>query len=155
MNPWSLSLKPPFTQVSMCLPSSRAKKPPCDTLLSTIMTCQTVKLAKNLTVKTTGTAYRFLQLIQRHCPVQTTPRSTSPRMSTSNLRFATVLGDGHHIFDERVAHEHIKFAFRYNFGRSTPHFWREICASLQFCAIDGTLSAKALISGWAPSHPAE
>ena len=96
------------------------------------MTCQTVKLAKNLTVKTTGTAYRFLLLIQRHCPVQTTPRSTSPRMSTSNLRFATVLGDGHHIFDERVAHEHIKFAFRYNFGRSTPHFWREICASLQF-----------------------
>ena len=26
VNPWSLSLKPPFTQASMCLPSSRAKK---------------------------------------------------------------------------------------------------------------------------------
>ena len=45
------------------------------------------------------------------------------RTSTSNLRFATVLGHGHHIFDEMVAHEHIKFAFRYSFGWWTPTFW--------------------------------
>ena len=38
------------------------------------------------------------------------------------LRFATVLGDRHHVFTERVDREKMKFAFRYNFGRSTPRF---------------------------------
>ena len=37
-----------------------------------------------------------------------------------NLRFATVLGDQHHVFTERVHREQMKFAFRYSFGRSTP-----------------------------------
>ena len=37
-----------------------------------------------------------------------------------NLRFATVLGDRHHVFTERVHREQMKFAFRYSFGRSTP-----------------------------------
>ena len=37
-----------------------------------------------------------------------------------NLRFATVLGDRHHVFSERVDREKMKFAFRYSFGRSTP-----------------------------------
>ena len=39
-----------------------------------------------------------------------------------NLRFATVLGDRHHVFTERVDREKMKFAFRYSFGRSTPRF---------------------------------
>ena len=39
-----------------------------------------------------------------------------------NLRFATVLGDRHHVFSERVDREQMKFAFRYSFGRSTPRF---------------------------------
>ena len=39
-----------------------------------------------------------------------------------NLRFATVLGDRHHVFTERVHTEKMKFAFRYSFGRSTPRF---------------------------------
>ena len=62
-----------------------------------------------------------------------------------NLRFATVLGDRHHVFTERVHREQMKFAFRYSFGRSTPRFYREgspaeneICVSLQFWAIDTT-----------------
>ena len=42
-----------------------------------------------------------------------------------NLRFATVLGDRHHVFTERVDREQMKFAFRYSFGRSTPRFYRE------------------------------
>ena len=50
------------------------------------------------------------------------------RKSTSNLRLATVLGDRHHVFDKSVAQEHIKFASRYSFGRSTQRFWREGCA---------------------------
>ena len=37
-----------------------------------------------------------------------------------NLRFATVLGDRHHVCSERVHREQMKFAFRYSFGRSTP-----------------------------------
>ena len=37
-----------------------------------------------------------------------------------NLRFATVLGDRHHVFTERVHPQKMKFAFRYSFGRSTP-----------------------------------
>ena len=62
-----------------------------------------------------------------------------------NLRFATVLGDRHHVFTERVDPQKMKFAFRYSFGRSTPRFYREgspraneICVSLQFWAIDTT-----------------
>ena len=39
-----------------------------------------------------------------------------------NLRFATVLGDRHHVFTERVDPQKMKFAFRYSFGRSTPRF---------------------------------
>ena len=39
-----------------------------------------------------------------------------------NLRFATVLGDRHHVFTERVDREKMKFAFRYSFGRSTTRF---------------------------------
>ena len=39
-----------------------------------------------------------------------------------NLRFATVLGDRHHVFTERVHREQMKFAFRYSFGRSTTRF---------------------------------
>ena len=39
-----------------------------------------------------------------------------------NLRFATVLGDRHHVFSERVDREKMKFAFRYSFGRSTTRF---------------------------------
>ena len=39
-----------------------------------------------------------------------------------NLSFATVLGDQHHVFTERVDREKMKFAFRYSFGRSTPRF---------------------------------
>ena len=42
------------------------------------------------------------------------------RASKWNLRFATVLGDRHHDFCERVKREQMKFAFRYSFGRSTP-----------------------------------
>ena len=42
--------------------------------------------------------------------------------SISKLRFATVLGDRRHVFDERVARRQMKFAFRYSFGRSTPRF---------------------------------
>ena len=68
-----------------------------------------------------------------------------------NLRFATVLGDRQHVFSERVDREQMKFAFRYSFGRSTPRFWREgcatankICVSLQFWAIDSTFLAKGL-----------
>ena len=62
-----------------------------------------------------------------------------------NLRFATVLGDRHHVCSERVDREKMKFAFRYSFGRSTPRFYRggspranEICVSLQFWAINTT-----------------
>ena len=80
-----------------------------------------------------------------------------------NLRFATVLGDRHHVFIERVARRQMKFAFRYSFGRSTPRFDREgwpraneICVSLQFWAIDTTFLARGLLSGWpSPSRPAE
>ena len=80
-----------------------------------------------------------------------------------NLRFATVLGDRHHVFTERVHREQMKFAFRYSFGRSTPRFYwegspraNEICVSLQFWAIDDAFLAKGLISGWpSPSRPAE
>ena len=68
-----------------------------------------------------------------------------------NLRFATVLGDGHHVFTERVDREKMKFAFRYSFGRSTPRFYREgwpveneICVSLQFWAIDTTFFPRGL-----------
>ena len=39
-----------------------------------------------------------------------------------NLRFATVLGDRHHVFTERVDREKMKFAFRYSFERSTTRF---------------------------------
>ena len=42
-----------------------------------------------------------------------------------NLRFATVLGDRHHVFSEMVDREQMKFAFRYSFGRSTPRFYRD------------------------------
>ena len=80
-----------------------------------------------------------------------------------NSRFATVLGDRHHVFTERVARRQMKFAFRYSFGRSTPRFYREgwpraneICVSLQFWAIDDAFLAKGLLSGWpSPSRPAE
>ena len=68
-----------------------------------------------------------------------------------NLRFATVSGDRHHVFTERVDREKMKFAFRYSFGRSTPRFYREgwpleneICVSLQFWAIDDAFVAKGL-----------
>ena len=68
-----------------------------------------------------------------------------------NLRFATVLGDRHHVFTERVDREKMKFAFRYSFGRSTPRFYREgwpreneICVSLQFWAIDTTFFVRGL-----------
>ena len=68
-----------------------------------------------------------------------------------NLRFATVLGDRHHVFTERVDREKMKFAFRYSFGRSTPRFYREgwpleneICVSLQFWAIDTTFLRRGL-----------
>ena len=68
-----------------------------------------------------------------------------------NLRFATVLGDRHHVFIERVARRQMKFAFRYSFGRSTARFLREgwpaeneICVSLQFWAIDTTFLARGL-----------
>ena len=80
-----------------------------------------------------------------------------------NLRFATVLGDRHHVFSERVDREQMKFAFRYSFGRSTPRFLREgwsaeneLCVSLQFWAIDDAFLARGLLSGWpSPSRPAE
>ena len=80
-----------------------------------------------------------------------------------NLRFATVLGDRHHVFTERVGREKMKFAFRYSFGRSTPRFlWEgwsaenELCVSLQFWAIDDAFLARGLLSGWpSPSRPAE
>ena len=69
-----------------------------------------------------------------------------------NLRFATVSGDRHHVFNERVDREKMKFAFRYSFGRSTPRFYREgwpreneICVSLQFWAIDTTFLPRGLI----------
>ena len=69
-----------------------------------------------------------------------------------NLRFATVLGDRHHVFTERVDREKMKSAFRYSFGRSTPRFYREgwpreneICVSLQFWAIDTTFFVRGLI----------
>ena len=39
-----------------------------------------------------------------------------------NLRFATVLGDRHHVCSERVDREKLKFAFRHSFGRSTTRF---------------------------------
>ena len=65
--------------------------------------------------------------------------------SKRNSRFATVLGDRHHVFTERVDPQKMKFAFRYSFGRSTPRFYREGCptaneirVSLQFWAIDTT-----------------
>ena len=68
-----------------------------------------------------------------------------------NLRFATVLGDRHHVFTERVARRQLKFAFRYSFGRSTPRFyWEgcptaiEICVSLQFWTIDTTFLVRGL-----------
>ena len=68
-----------------------------------------------------------------------------------NLRFATVLGDRHHVFTERVHPQKMQSAFRYSFGRSTPRFYREgspaeneICVSLQFWAIDTTFVARGL-----------
>ena len=68
-----------------------------------------------------------------------------------NLRFATVLGDRHHVFTERVDREKMKFAFRYSFGRSTPRFYWEGCptaneirVSLQFWAIDTTFLPRGL-----------
>ena len=71
-----------------------------------------------------------------------------------NLRFATFLGDRHHVFSERVDREQMKFAFRYSFGRSTPRFYREgwpleneICVSLQFWAIDTTFLPRGLPDG--------
>ena len=44
------------------------------------------------------------------------------RDSKQNLRFATVLGDRHHVFTQRVAWEQAKFAFRHSSGRSTARF---------------------------------
>ena len=47
--------------------------------------------------------------------------------SKPSLRFATVLGDRHHVFSERVESEKIKFAFPYSFGRSFNErvdFWK-------------------------------
>ena len=49
-----------------------------------------------------------------------------PRRFTArkwNLRFATVLGDRHHVFTERVARRQSKFAFRYSFPTQVerPH----------------------------------
>ena len=78
-----------------------------------------------------------------------------------NLRFATVLGDRHHVFTERVDREQVKFAFRYSFGRSTPRFYREgwpreneICVSLQFWAIDTTFLLRGLPDGkWNSRFP--
>ena len=68
-----------------------------------------------------------------------------------NLRFATVSGDRHHVFIERVARRQMKFAFRYSYGRSTPRFYgegwsaeNEICVSLQFWSIDTTFLARGL-----------
>ena len=62
-----------------------------------------------------------------------------------NLRFATFLGDRHHLFTERVGGRQMKLAFRYIFGRSTPRFYwegspraNEISVSLHFWAIDTT-----------------
>ena len=73
------------------------------------------------------------------------------RKSTWNLRFAAVLGDRRHVFGERVAQEHIKFASRYSFGRSAPRFWRDGCreqndmyVSLRFWAIDTAFLARGL-----------
>ena len=72
------------------------------------------------------------------------------RESKQNLRFATVLGDRHHVFTERVAASKMKFAFRYSFARWTPRFYREgcreqneICVSLQFC-VDTTFLTRGL-----------
>ena len=65
--------------------------------------------------------------------------------ANKNLRFATVLGDRHHVFPRALPTGKMKFAFRYSFGRSTPRFYREgcvrankICVSLHFSAIDTT-----------------
>ena len=54
--------------------------------------------------------------------IDTTFLARGLRASKQNLRLATVLGDRHHVFSERVAREQMKFAFRYSFGRSTQHF---------------------------------
>ena len=61
--------------------------------------------------------------------IDTTFLTRGLRTSKQNLRFATALGDRHHIFDETVAHEQTKFAFRYNFGRSTPFLTRGLRTS--------------------------
>ena len=56
------------------------------------------------------------------CAIDTTFLLRGFTASKWNLRFATVLGDRHHVFSERVDREQMKFAFRYSFGRSTPRF---------------------------------
>ena len=125
-----------FPNVTMCVsPQRRAQK---------CMNLSTVNRPASRTQKCEV-------LLQQFWAIDTTFLPRGLPDGNRNLRFATVLGDRHHVFTERVHREQMKFAFRYSFGRSTPRFYREgspraneICVSLQFSAIDTTFVARGL-----------
>ena len=112
-----------FPKVTVCVsPQRRAQK---------CMNLSTVNRPASRTQK--------CEVLLQFWAIDTTflPRGLTRRKKT--VRFATVSGDRHHVFTERVDREQMKFAFRYSFGRSTPRFYREgshreneLCVSLQF-----------------------
>ena len=124
-----------FPNVTMCVsPQRRAQK---------CMNLSTVNRPASRTQK--------CEVLLQFWAIDTTFLPRGFTASKWNLRFATVLGDRHHVFTERVHREKMKFAFRYSFGRSTPRFYCEGCptaieiyVSLQFWAIDTTFLARGL-----------
>ena len=124
-----------FPNVTMCVsPQRRAQK---------CMNLSTVNRPASRTQK--------CEVLLQFWAIDTTFLPRGFTASKWNLRFATVLGDRHHVFTERVHPQKMKSAFRYSFGRSTPRFYREgspaeneICVSLQFWAIDTTFVARGL-----------
>ena len=124
-----------FPNVTMCVsPQRRAQK---------CMNLSTVHRPASRTQK--------CKVLRQFWAIDTTFLLRGLTESKWNLRFATVSGDRHHVFSERVHREQLKFAFRYSFGRSTPRFYREgwpraneICVSLQFWAMDTTFLPRGL-----------
>ena len=105
-----------FPNVTMCVsPQRRAQK------------CMNLSTANRPASRT-----QKCDVLLQFWAIDTTFLLRGSTESKWNLRFATVLGDRHHVFTERVAAEKMKFAFRYSFGRSTPRFYREGCPRLKW-----------------------
>ena len=95
-----------FPNVTMCVsPQRRAQK------------CMSLS-----TMNRPASRKRKCKVLLQFWAIDTTFLARWFTASNWNLRFATVLGDRHHVFSERVDREQMKFAFRYSFGRSTPRF---------------------------------